>query len=149
MASSAISYSHLYESAQQAIKDAAATAGIPPEEEAAGGSDTTRLQQDSLKHKLDRFMEEANHGGSRGKQQQPAPPAKKGLGNAVFDITADEVSSEVGGDAGEERQEEEGQADECLGVMAEAFADDLDLLRKDKNFRGSATNLAAMAAMMK
>ena len=39
--------------------------------------------------------------------------------------------------------------DECLGVLAEAFADDLDDLRKDEHFRGSARDVAAMANMMR
>eukprot|EP00903_Cladosiphon_okamuranus_P015472 g14284.t1 len=39
--------------------------------------------------------------------------------------------------------------DECLGLLAEAFADDLDLLRKDSTFTGSSKNIAAMADMMR
>lgn len=45
--------------------------------------------------------------------------------------------------------EEEGEDDKCLGVIAEAFADDLDYLRKDEHFGGSARDVAAMADMMR
>lgn len=34
-------------------------------------------------------------------------------------------------------------------MLAEAFADDLDLLRKDSTFTGSSKNIAAMADMMR
>lgn len=42
-----------------------------------------------------------------------------------------------------------GREDECLGLLAEAFADDLDLLRQESTFTGSSKNIAAMADMMR
>lgn len=39
--------------------------------------------------------------------------------------------------------------DECLGIVAESFAEELDLLRKDEHFRGSVRDVAAMADMMR
>lgn len=42
-----------------------------------------------------------------------------------------------------------GREDQCLGLVAEAFADELDLLRQDEHFRGSDRDVAAMADMMR
>lgn len=58
------------------------------------------------------------------------------------DAAGGEPSDDSGGDRG-------GREDECLGLFAEAFADDLDLLRKDPTFTGSSKNVAAMADMMR
>lgn len=148
MESSSRSYHRLYRSARQAIKDAAAAAGTP-QEPATERPSTTRPQQDSLKHKLDRLVEDANNYDCREEKQQATKKAK-GSGNAVFDVREQEedVSSEAG-DSDDGGEEGVGRIDECLGLMAEAFADDLDVLRKDEHFRGSATNLAAMADMMR
>lgn len=44
---------------------------------------------------------------------------------------------------------EAGREDQCLGLVAEAFADELDLLRQDEHFRGSDRDVAAMADMMR
>lgn len=39
--------------------------------------------------------------------------------------------------------------DQCLGLVAEAFVDEIDLLRQDEHFRGSDRDVAAMADMMR
>ncbi|CAM9277100.1 unnamed protein product [Scytosiphon promiscuus] len=153
MKPSSTPYSRLYGSARQAIKDAAAAAAAgTPDGGATGEPTTTQRQQDSLKNNLDRLLDEASRAGDVGAEERDtkAKGAQKSS-NAVFDVTAEwETSSEDGSDAGKtEAQKEEERADECLGLMAEAFADDLDLLRKDEHFKGSATNLAAMADMMR
>lgn len=42
-----------------------------------------------------------------------------------------------------------GRAEECFNLYAEAFADDLDLLRQGPTFTGSSKNIVAMADMMR
>ncbi|CBN77311.1 expressed unknown protein [Ectocarpus siliculosus] len=150
----------LYDAAREAIRDASAGGAAA---EAVGRDQdacvATRPQHDDvLDKKLHRSVEEMYHS-TRGQQNsstQGTPDVQlsasdSGVGNKKRQRhDGEEAPTE---DAGDASDGEEGhpttQEDECLGLMAEAFADDLDLLRKDDHFGGSANDIAAMADMMR
>ncbi|CAN0326989.1 unnamed protein product [Ectocarpus sp. 13 AM-2016] len=146
----------LYDAARQAIMDASAGGAAA---EAVGRDQdarvATRPQHDELlDKKLHRSVEEMHHR-TRGEQN-----STQGTQDVHFSGNSgnkkrqrhdgEEAPAE---DAGDASDGEEGhpttQEDECLGLMAEAFADDLDLLRKDEHFGGSANDITAMADMMR
>lgn len=148
----------LYDAARQAIRDASMGGAAA---EAAGRDQdacvATRPQHDDLLDKtLHRSVEEMCHS-TRGKQNNTQGTQDlqfshdSGIGNKKRQRHDGEEAP--AGDAGDASDGEEGRAtaqeDECLGLMAEAFADDLDLLRKDEHFGGSAKDIAAMADMMR
>lgn len=58
-------------------------------------------------------------------------------------------SAEDGGDYSKQDKGSDGMSDDCLGVVAEVFADELDQLRKDEYFKGTARDVAIVADMMR
>lgn len=147
-------YGRLYDSARQAIA-AAAVAATPPDLEVstAGVIGQQEKRQELLEDTLDRFVEEAHNntnddGGRRRSAKRSRPGAAPSANNALDAAAADEGADGTcaRGEAGGESAGLEGQ---CLGLLAEAFADDLDLLRKDEHFGGSPKSIAAMADMMR
>ncbi|CAM9622737.1 unnamed protein product [Ectocarpus sp. 4 AP-2014] len=146
----------LYDAARQAIRDA--SAGGAKAEAVGRGQDArvaTRAQHDDLlDKKLHRSVEERYHS-TRGKQNSTQGTQdvqfsgnrsnKKRQRHDGEEAPAEDAQDASDGEEGHATTQE----DECLGVMAEAFADDLDLLRKDEHFGGSANDIAAMADMMR
>lgn len=131
-------YGRLYDSTRQAIA-AAAEAATRPDIEASTVA-RQKNQQDLLEDTLGRLVDEAhssNNNGSRRKRPRPAAPSAQ----AVVEEDAEEGA--------DDKAEGEGLEGQCLGLLAEAFADDLDLLRKDQHFGGSPKSIAAMADMMR
>ncbi|CAB1101504.1 unnamed protein product [Ectocarpus sp. CCAP 1310/34] len=146
----------LYDAARQAIRDASAGGAAT---EAAGRDQDAYVAKrpqhnDLLDKKLHRSVEEM-YQSTRGEQnsaQGTQDVQFSGISGNKKRQRHDEVEKPAE-DAGDASGGEEGHAttqeDECLGLMAEAFADDLDLLRKDEHFGGSANDIAAMADMMR
>lgn len=133
-------YGRLYDSTRQAIA-AAAVAATRPDLEASAVA-RKQKQQDLLEDTLGRLVDEAHdstNNGSRRKRPRPGAPSAKAV--------VEEDDEEGAGDKGE--GEVAGLEGQCLGLLAEAFADDLDLLRKDQHFGGSPRSIAAMADMMR
>lgn len=147
MASGAALHFRLYDSTRLAIREASALG--------------RKQEVDLLQRKLDRLVREAHEGSSRGGNQPPTTTQLHARSSGTKrqqqdDNDADRVPvtdlSSTSGDAGGEPSDDgvgRGRADECLGLMAEAFADDLDVLRQDSSFTGSSRNIAAMADMMR
>ncbi|CAN0499585.1 unnamed protein product [Ectocarpus sp. 8 AP-2014] len=148
----------LYDAARQAIRDASAGGAAA---EAVGRDQdacvATRPQHDDLlDKKLHRSVEELHRSTSEKQNstqgtQDVQLSSDSGVGNKKRQRhNGEEEPAEDAGDAsGGEEGHATTQEDECLGLMAEAFADDLDLLRKDEHFGGSANDIAAMADMMR
>lgn len=139
---SAAPYWSLYRSAGEAIKEAAAAAAAPVLEGSSNYKDEATPSRPELEVHLERLVQETHPSSSRSVATQERPRVSK---RARQDSGHQEepVSIREAGDAAEAGE------DECLGVLAEAFADDLDDLRKDEQFRGSARDVAAMADMMR
>lgn len=135
MASSAALHCRLYDSTRQAIRQVS-TLGRQPLEKEEGGSGsgnqapTTSTQQ--LQAPNGRSSSTEHHQQDEQVSVAARASANDGAGGEPSDAG-------VGG----------GRDDECLGLLAEAFADDLDVLRKDSTFTGSSKNIAAMADMMR
>lgn len=133
-------YWGLYCSAREAIKEAAAAPAASP---VPGGSgkhnDKATPGRPELELHLERLVQETHHS-SVVAQERPdvSRRARQDSGHEQEAASIGEAGDTV--EAGE---------DECLGVLAEAFADELDDLRKDEHFRGSARDVDAMADMMR
>lgn len=158
---SAAPYCRLYDSARQAIQQQQQGSQEENTSTTTGRRQEHQHQQDCLENKLDRMIKEAHQSSSnssgnnrlapsggtkrqRRDEQEKKTPAddKRQTIQQAGDIDCDDETSVQGGGEG-------GLEEKCLGLFAEAFADDLDLLRKEEHFRGSAKNIAAMADMMR
>lgn len=153
----------LYDGALQAIQQQQCQGG---QQENSSTTDERQQQhqhqhhQDLLEDKLDRMIEEANQssiGSSESNRQARIVGTKRQRQGEQAKTPAGMLAAQQAGDVDYDSEAaveegvpvEGGLEDKCLGVFAEAFADDLDLLRKDEHFRGSARNIAAMADMMR
>eukprot|EP00752_Nemacystus_decipiens_P004368 g3992.t1 len=140
MASSASLHYQRYDSAQQAIKAASTLGGQKQAErvdaEAGEGASLNGGQPPTPTTQLN------GRSGGASQQQDEHNPEQRPV--AVHRIANACVGGEQSDDA-----VEGGREDECLGVLTEAFADDLDLLRQESTFTGSSKNIAAMADMMR
>lgn len=147
-----VSYWNLYCSCRQEIAAAASAAAgndaaaitpaldTPAEKISAGTRHERSLQREHLEHcaLLDRE-----------KHVMASPPTARCRGVKRLRKTPDHER------AGREQEENpkgnavDSKRDECLGFVAEAFAEELDMLRKDEHFGGSPRDIAAMADMMR
>ena len=87
-------------------------------------------------------------------QQQRETTASRSLGESGAAALAMKRRREVVSRGREARPESQGydgtdRENGCLGLMAEAFADELDLLRQDEYFGGSDRDVAVVADMMR
>lgn len=139
---SAAPYWSLYCSAGEAIKEAAAAAAPVPEG-SGNYKDEATTSRPELELHLERLVQETHHSSSSRSVATQERPAVSKRARQDSGHEEEPVSIREAGDAVEAGE------DECLGVLAEAFADDLDDLRKDEHFRGSARDVAAMADMMR
>lgn len=151
----------LYDAARQAIRDAstggAATEAVGRDQDA---SVTTRPRHDNVLDKnfhcsVEDWYHSARgkHSNTEGTQDERSHDISSNNGIVNKKRQRHDGEEAPAEDAGGVSDGGEGHAttqeDECLGLMAEAFADDLDLLRKDEHFGGSAKDIAAMADMMR
>ena len=131
-------YWGLYCSVREAIKEAAAAAAPVPEGSSKHNDEATPSRPELELH-LERLVQETHHS-SVAAQERP---------DISRHTRQDSGHEQEAASIGETEDAVEAGEDECLGVLAEAFADDLDDLRKDEHFRGSARDVAAMADMMR
>ncbi|CAN0477784.1 unnamed protein product [Laminaria digitata] len=154
---SAAPYWSLYCSARDAIKEAAAAAAAP-EGSGKNTDEATPSRPEELELQLARLVQETHHSNSSSSQRVDDQASIRSA-SVVATQEPPGASKRARQDSGHEQEtapptrnsEDVAEAgeDECLGVLAEAFADDLDDLRKDEHFRGSARDVAAMADMMR
>lgn len=112
-------------------------------------------EADLLQQTLDRLWKEAHDEGGGNQPRSGRSSGTPCHQQDEHDAEKVPISAHASGNggAGGESSDATGvgrrREDECLGLLAEAFADDLDVLRKDSTFTGSSKNIAAMADMMR
>lgn len=148
-----VSYWNLYCSCRQEIAAAAsAAAGNDAAAITPALNTPARKISAGIRHERSRQREHLEHSALLHREQHAmaSPPIIARCGG----VKRPRKTSDHERAGGEQEENPEGNAvdakrDECLGFVAEAFAEELDLLRKDEHFGGSPRDLAAMADMMR
>lgn len=139
-------YWAMFCSSRQAIKEAATDEGVTCVEEGGaregGGGEDGSTRRQSLEERLEGYARRASHS----QQAQVAPHLS---GDKVL-AGLKRAREEAGICSAQEAQDEAAhREDESLALVAEAFVDELDVLRSDEHFGGSARDIEAMADMMR